>query len=53
MRTLQECMGHGDLATTAIYADYVPNAGEVEMVDRAFGDPLRASGSVLSALEGT
>jgi hypothetical protein len=40
MRTLQEWMGHRDLATTAIYADRVPNAGEVEMVDRAFADPL-------------
>jgi integrase len=46
MRTLQEWMGHRDLATTAIYADYVPNAGEAEMVDRAFADPLTARGSV-------
>jgi integrase len=40
MRTLQEWMGHRDLQTTLIYADYVPNAGEVEMVDRAFADPV-------------
>jgi len=38
MRTLQEWMGHRDLATTQRYADYAPNEREVEMVDRAFGD---------------
>jgi hypothetical protein len=36
MRTLQEWMGHRDLATTQRYADYAPNEREVEMVDRAF-----------------
>ena len=36
MRTLQEWMGHRDLATTQRYADYAPNAHEVAMVDRAF-----------------
>ena len=39
MRTLQEWMGHRDLTTTQCYADYAPNEREVEMVDRAFGDP--------------
>jgi integrase len=48
MRTLQEWMGHRDLQTTLIYADYVPNAGEAAMVDRAFAstpqpDPAQAS----------
>jgi integrase len=38
MRTLQEWMGHRDMATTQRYADYAPNEREVEMVDRAFGD---------------
>ena len=38
MRTLQEWMGHRDLATTQRYVDYAPNEREVEMVDRAFGD---------------
>jgi integrase len=38
MRTLQEWMGHRDLQTTLIYADYVPNEREVAMVDRAFSD---------------
>jgi integrase len=39
MRTLQEWMGHRDLATTQRYADYAPNEREVEMVDRAFEGP--------------
>lgn len=38
MRTLQEWLGHRDMATTQRYADYAPNEREVEMVDRAFGD---------------
>lgn len=41
MRTLQEWMGHRDIATTQRYADYAPNEREVEMVDRAFGDRTR------------
>ena len=36
MRTLQEWMGHRDLATTQIYADYAPSAREAEMVAHAF-----------------
>ena len=36
MRTLQEWMGHRDLATTQIYADYAPSAREAEMVAAAF-----------------
>lgn len=36
MRTLQEWMGHRDLATTQIYADYSPCGREAEMVARAF-----------------
>jgi integrase len=36
MRTLQEWMGHRDLATTQIYADYAPSAHEAEMVAAAF-----------------
>ncbi len=44
MRTLQEWMGHRDFATTEIYADYVPNAEEVAMADRAFADPLSVQG---------
>jgi integrase len=36
MRTLQEWMGHRDLATTQIYADYAPSAREAEMIAAAF-----------------
>jgi integrase len=36
MRTLQELMGHRDIATTQLYADYSPNAREAELVAAAF-----------------
>ena len=36
MRTLQEWLGHRDLATTQIYADYSPSTREAEMVAAAF-----------------
>ncbi|HUO69365.1 MAG TPA: site-specific integrase, partial [Solirubrobacteraceae bacterium] len=36
MRTLQEWMGHRDIATTQRYADYCPNAGERDVVEAAF-----------------
>lgn len=48
MRTPQEWMGHRELQTTLIYADYVPNAGEVEMVDRAFATSVVVSGACVS-----
>ena len=37
MRTLQEWMGHRDIKTTQIYADYAPSSHEREFVERAFG----------------
>jgi hypothetical protein len=39
---LQEWMGHRDLATTLVYADYQPSAQEGELAERAFqrGDNL-------------
>lgn len=37
MRTLQEWLGHRDLKTTMIYADYAPSAHEAEWVEAAFG----------------
>jgi integrase len=39
MRTLQEWMGHRDLATTQIYADYAPSSREAEMIAAAFLRP--------------
>jgi integrase len=36
MRTLQEWMGHRDLKTTLIYADYAPSVHEAAWVNRAF-----------------
>ena len=36
MRTLQEWMGHRDIATTQRYADYAPSTQEAEMVAAAF-----------------
>jgi site-specific recombinase XerD len=30
-------MGHRDINTTQIYADYQPSESETELVDRAFG----------------
>jgi integrase len=36
MRTLQEWMGHRDIATTQIYADYAPSAHEAALVEAAF-----------------
>jgi integrase len=36
MRTLQEWMGHRDIKTTQIYADYAPSEHERELADRAF-----------------
>lgn len=41
MRTLQEWMGHRDLKTTEIYADYAPSEHEAGLVERAF--PVRGS----------
>lgn len=38
MRTLQEWMGHRDLATTQRYADYAPSAHEAAFVAAAFAD---------------
>jgi hypothetical protein len=43
MRTLQEWMGHRDIKTTLIYADYAPSAQEKAMVERAFS-PLEVDG---------
>lgn len=39
-RTLQEFMGHRDLTTTQIYADYSSGAREVQLVNDAFATKL-------------
>jgi integrase len=44
MRTLQEWMGHRDLATTQVYADYAPSARQAEMVAAAVARPSNARG---------
>jgi integrase len=44
MRTLQEWMGHRDIATTQRYADYAPSPHEEEMVAAAFGREARGGG---------
>jgi integrase len=36
MRTLQEWMGHRDIKTTLIYADYSPSERESAIVEAAF-----------------
>jgi integrase len=36
MRTLQEWMGHADIQTTQIYADYAPRTRDAELVAAAF-----------------
>jgi integrase len=37
IRTLQEWMGHCDLRTTQIYADYMPGEREAQMLGAVFG----------------
>ncbi len=45
MRTLQEWLGHRDLKTTLIYADYAPSEREAEWVAEAFGQPGITAGT--------
>jgi len=52
MRMLQEWMGHRDIKTTMIYADYAPSDHERELIQRAFSrGPVR--GPNLSETERT
>jgi integrase len=39
MRILQEWMGHRDIKTTEIYADYAPSPHEADLIERAFKRP--------------
>jgi integrase len=43
LRTVQEWMGHRDLQTTQVYADYAPSEREAEWVERAFAPAAPAS----------
>lgn len=52
LRTLQEWMGHRDLTTTQIYADYAPSSQEAAMIAAAF-DRGSDSGSNLSESDRT
>jgi hypothetical protein len=47
IRTLQEWLGHRDIKTTMIYADYQASDQERELVERAFAGT--DSGTDLSA----
>jgi integrase len=49
MRTLQEWMGHRDIATTQIYADYAPSAHEAAYVEAAFSLPQPSPSSVVES----
>ena len=47
IRTLMAMMGHEDMATTLIYADYAPNEHEVALVDAAFAMPDTVSAALM------
>jgi len=53
MRTLQEWMGHRDIATTQRYADYAPSTHETTLIELAFGGRAEGDASPirLSRLE--
>lgn len=50
MRALQEWLGHRDIQTTQIYADYAPSENEVLQVNAAFAtdaaEPVEAPAPV-------
>jgi integrase len=48
MRTLQEWMGHRDIATTQRYADYAPSSREAELIATAFGPAVGADPTLSS-----
>lgn len=43
MRTLQEWMGHADIQTTMIYADYAPSTTDDMLAQAAFSGPAVAT----------
>jgi integrase len=54
LRTLQEWMGHRDIATTQRYADYMPSTGEKDLIAAAFrGDNVATISADLTAAQST
>jgi integrase len=57
LRTLQEWMGHRDIATTQRYADYCPGSGEADLIAKAFtterGDIVATISAALAAPQST
>ena len=51
MRTLQEWMGHRDIKTTMIYADYQASEQERELVERAFRSTTTSESEDLEGAE--
>lgn len=52
MRTLQEWMGHRDIATTQRYADYAPSTREAELIAVAFGSSEAGTALSIEATRG-
>jgi integrase len=48
MRTLQEWMGHRDIKTTEIYADYMPGTEDAKLVAAAFNRDVASPAEVAS-----
>jgi site-specific recombinase XerD len=45
-------MGHRDIKTTQIYADYAPSEREAELIERAFGAQLGTKPHLDPAISG-
>ena len=49
IRTLQEWLGHKDLATTQRYVDYAPGTGDADLIAAAFTGTTRGQSEPTSA----